>query len=225
MLSGVIFDMDGVVIDSHPIHRRAWKRFLEAIGVVVTEERLEFVTQGGKREDILRYFLGPLTDEQVKEYGQRKEALFREEALTIDPMPGLSRFLADLEEAGIPIGLASCGSRVRISYVLERLGWSSRFRVIVTGDDVLYGKPDPSIFCKAASAMGIPCHYALVFEDAVPGVRGAIAAGMKAIGVSSNGGTRLLLAAGAAGVVPDFSEVRLCDLQKLFEMTAASETN
>src|SRR4051794_11081174 len=92
MLKGVIFDLDGVVIDSHPIHRRAWRRFLDLLGVQVTDAELEYVTEGGKREDILRHFLGPLTDRQILDYGQRKEHLFREEALEIDPLKGLERF-------------------------------------------------------------------------------------------------------------------------------------
>jgi len=223
MLNGVIFDMDGVVINSHPIHRRAWKRFLDTVGISVTAKELEFVTQGGKREDILRHFLGPLTDEQVIEYGHRKEALFREEALQIDPMPGLACFLAELEHAKISIGLASCGSRVRIRYVLERLNWTSRFKVIVTGDDVKRGKPDPCIFLRTASQMNISCGEALVFEDAVPGVQGAVAAGMRAVGVASNGGTKLLLAAGAARVVPDFSSITLGDVSRLFETAIAAD--
>jgi len=217
MLNGVIFDMDGVIINSHPIHRRAWKRFLDTLGVNVTAEELEFVTQGGKREDILRHFLGPLSDEQVVEYGHRKEEAFREEALEIDPMPGLSRFLDQLEKAKLAVGLASCGSSVRIRYVLERLNWTGRFKVIVTGDDVKRGKPDPTIFRKAASDMGVVCGEALVFEDAAPGVKAAVSAGMKAIGVASNGGTKLLLAAGASRVVPDFSSITLIDVSQLFE--------
>ena len=217
MLAAVIFDMDGVILDSHPIHRRAWKRFLEAVGVSVTPEELEFVTQGGKREDILRHYLGSLTAEQVRAYGHWKEALFREEALAIDPMPGLAEFINELEVAGLPIAIASCGSRQRILYVLDRLRWTSRFRVVIAGDDVVQGKPDPAIFRKAADELGVRHREVVVFEDAVAGIQGAVAAGMKAVGVASNGTAHGLLAAGAARVVPDFVNVSVTDVQLLFQ--------
>lgn len=216
MLKAVIFDLDGVVIDSHPIHRRAWRRFLDSIGVYVSDHDLEYVTEGGKREDILRHFLGPLSQEQVVEYGHRKEQLFREEALEIEPVKGLPEFLAELERAGVAIGLGSCGSRARVVYVLERLGWYERFEVVVTGDDVVHGKPDPSIFRAAGEKLRAPCCDTLVIEDAVPGVQAAVAAGMKAIGVATNGGTKALLAAGALRVVPDFAAVHVSELQQLF---------
>ena len=217
MLRGVIFDLDGVVIDSHPIHRRAWRRFLESLNVPVTDEQLEFVTQGGKREDILRYFLGPLSDEQVQKYGVRKEALFREEAFEIQPVKGLAELLTELEATGVCVGLASCGSRARVRYVLERLGWITRFVAIVTGDDVLHGKPDPTIFWKAAAQMQVSAEHSVVIEDAVPGIRAARAAGMRAVGIATNGGTQALLAAGASRVVHDFYSLRVPDLQGLFE--------
>lgn len=221
MLNGVIFDLDGVVIDSHPIHRRAWLRFLDSLGISIADGQLEFVTQGGKREDILRHFLGPLTDEQVKDYGRRKEALFREEALEIQPIAGLGELLAALEEAGVQIGLASCGSQMRVHYVLDRLGWTHRFKCILTGDDVAHGKPDPTIFLKAAEKLQVACKDSVVVEDAVPGVQAAVAAGMKAIGVASNGATRDLLAAGAARVISNFMCFSVADMTKLFD----SETN
>lgn len=217
MLKAVIFDLDGVVINSHPIHRRAWQRFLDSVGVSVNREDLEFVTQGGKREDILRHFLGPLTKEQVAEYGQRKEALFREEALEVEPVEGLPDFLDRLEAADVQVGLASCGSQVRIRYILGRLGWIRRFKVIVSGDDVIHGKPDPTIFRKAAIGLGVKPDRSVVIEDAIPGVQGAIAAGMKAIGVATNGGATALLAAGASRVVRDFRSLMVADLDELLD--------
>src|ERR1700758_3891223 len=78
MIRGVVFDMDGVLIDSHPVHRSAWRKFLTSIGRRTTDTELEFILDGRKREEILRYFLGDLPPEQIEEYGIRKDKMLRE---------------------------------------------------------------------------------------------------------------------------------------------------
>src|SRR5690242_18377965 len=75
MLKGVIFDMDGVLIDSHPIHKRAWRKFFETLEVEVSDRELDFVLDGRKKEDILRHFLGDLPDCEIKDFGHKKEML------------------------------------------------------------------------------------------------------------------------------------------------------
>src|SRR5579864_538404 len=150
MLKGVIFDMDGVLIDSHPIHKRAWEKFFASLGLIVSDEELNFVLDGRKKEDILRHFLGDLPDARIKEYGRQKEMLFREEASSIDPVEGALEFLQELTAEGIQVALASCGSKSRIHFILRELGIRDRFAAIVTADDVQFGKPNPDIFKKAA---------------------------------------------------------------------------
>jgi beta-phosphoglucomutase-like phosphatase (HAD superfamily) len=73
MLRGVVFDMDGVIIDSHPAHRLAWKAFLESVGRETRDEELDFILDGYKRAEILEHFLGKLAPEQIAEYGNRKD--------------------------------------------------------------------------------------------------------------------------------------------------------
>ena len=204
MLEGIIFDLDGVVIDSHPIHKKAWRKFLASVGKQVSEQDLDFVMDGGKKEDILRHFLGNLSDEEVRVYGQRKEMLFREEALEFSPVDGFPEFLQQLRRAGVPMGLASSGSRRRVRYILERMGLDRDFEVVITGDDVPSGKPDPTIFLRAANGLHRAPPGLLVVEDAVSGVEAAKRAGMRCLGIASDGRTQLLLDAGADHVVPNF---------------------
>jgi beta-phosphoglucomutase len=215
MIKGVIFDMDGVIIDSHPIHRKTWKKFLASLGKFATDEDLDFVLDGRKKEDILRHFLGDLTPEQVRRFGHEKETMFREEALDLQPLAGLRDFLEEVYTTGLHTALASSGSRSRVNYVLDRLALKKYFQVVVTGDDVFRSKPDPTIFCKAAHGLGCPYSDLLVIEDAVSGVCAAKSAGMKCLGIASNGRAHLLLEAGADHVVTDFEGLSLASVNRM----------
>jgi len=216
MLGAVIFDLDGVIVDSHPAHRRAWKVFFQSLGKNVSDEELLFVLEGQKREDILRHFLGDLSEQQVKYYGARKEALFKDCTLELKTMPGVMSFLDQLEAGGVSIALASSASRARVEYILERLQLVRRFGVVVTGDDVARGKPDPTVFRAAARRLKVNPENVLVCEDAVCGVFAAKAAGMKCLAIAADGRGLLLENAGADRVLPDFAAADLEDLRTLF---------
>ncbi len=209
MLKAIIFDMDGVIIDSHPIHRSAWRRFLASVGREVSDSDLDFVLDGRKKEDILRHFLGGLSDAEVIEYGHRKEELFREEALELKAVEGLDEFLAKLRQSGLLLAIASSASKSRVKYVLDRLHLASYFHAIITGDDVPKGKPDPEIFRRAADSLGCAYSDVLVIEDAVSGVLAAKSAGMRCLGVASNGRGAALAKAGADHVVTNFVKLPL----------------
>jgi beta-phosphoglucomutase len=215
MIKALIFDMDGVIIDSHPIHRKTWKKFLASMGKQVTEEELDFVLDGRKKEDILCHFLGELTPEQVKRFGHEKETMFREEALDLQTLAGLRDFLEEVHTTGLYTALASSGSRSRVHYVLDKLSLNKYFDVVVTGDDVSKSKPDPTIFRKAAHGLKYHRSHLLVIEDAVSGVRAAKSAGMRCLGIGSNGRAHLLLEAGADCVVTDFTGLSLASVNRM----------
>ena len=222
MLTNVIFDMDGVVVDSHAAHIRTWKTFLRSFGKSVTDEDLEFVRQGGKKQEILRFFLGELTDERVQAYCHVKDVLFRNEVQGLKTVPGVRELLEDLKRAGVPIALASCGGNARVHDLLSRLQLRDYFSVVVTGDEVTFGKPDPEIFCKAACQMHVHPVESIVFEDSVSGIQGARAAGMKCVGIGDRRATPSLMRAGAAYVLPNFTGLSWINVQKLFALSARS---
>lgn len=217
MLRGVVFDFDGVIVDSHPVHIRAWKKFLETVGRTASEEELQFVLDGRKRNDILRHFLGELEPERMTEYGRRKEQLFREEAADVQSVGGLPSFLEDLEAAHVSLGIASSGSRSRVEFLLDRLDLKKHFRAVVTGDEVEQGKPDPAVFLKAAQALQLDPAELVAFEDALSGVKAARSAGMICVGIALPERTSMLFDAGADYVVPDFWSLSYSKLKKFFE--------
>lgn len=216
MLQALIFDLDGVIVDSHPAHKRAWRAFFASLGRNYSDAELEFVVEGNKREEILRHFLGELTPEQIKDYGAQKEALFKNSASELKPLPGLEDFFTDIASAALPAALASSASRSRVEYLVRQLGFARHFQVMVTGDDVSRGKPDPALFQMAAAHLGIAPRDILVCEDAVNGVTAAKAAGMKCLAIAANGRAPILKQAGADKIIPDFTTIRLEDLRLLF---------
>jgi beta-phosphoglucomutase len=216
MIKGTIFDMDGVLVDSHPAHMRAWTRFLLNHGRPVSEADMQFILEGRKREEILRHFLGDLTPEQMQSYGREKEILFREESRTIDTIRGVREFLEELAKASVPIAVATCGGRGRVQHLLETLQLTKYFSVVVTGDDVKEGKPDPSIFLKAANELKLRVEDVLALEDSVSGVQSAKAARMKCLGIAAASRADELKQAGADYVVEDFRHVTLAKVYELF---------
>jgi beta-phosphoglucomutase len=216
MLKGVVFDFDGVIVDSHPAHIRAWKSFLSSVGKTVSEEQLHFVLDGRKRDEILRHFLGTLDDERIAEYGHRKEQCFWDEAGSVQTVEGVRNFLEDLQGAGVAISIASSASRTRVDFLLDQLDLRKYFQAIVTGDEVKKGKPDPSVYLRAAKALQqAPCEL-LAFEDAISGVKSAKGAGMKCVGIAQLDRAFLLLDSGADRVVSNFRSLSYSKLQEWF---------
>jgi beta-phosphoglucomutase len=216
MLAGVIFDFDGVIVDSHLAHLQAWKAFLLAKDKTVSDAELSFVQEGAKREEILRHFLGHLTPAQITLYGTEKDRLFQACASELKLVPGFSKFLAHIDAAGLPSAVATSGSRRRVEQALETFNLRSRFRALVTGEDVARGKPDPALFLLAAKSIQLDPDRILVCEDAIAGVIAAKAAGMKCLAIAAEGRSSLLKDAGADLVVPDFSNTNVEDVRRIF---------
>jgi beta-phosphoglucomutase family hydrolase len=217
MVQAVIFDMDGVIVDSHPVHKKAWRRFLDSVGKEVNEDDLAFILDGRKKEDILRHFLGELSPEEVERLGHEKEMIFREEARAeLRPVQGVEVLLGDLSRAQIKLGIASSGSDSRVQFVLRKLRLLDYFSAIVAGDDVAAGKPDPAIFRLTSQKLKVQPEEVLVFEDSVSGVRAAKAAGMRCVGLAEPERAASLMQAGADHVIDHFVGFSVTEVQKLF---------
>jgi HAD superfamily hydrolase (TIGR01509 family) len=212
-LRGVIFDMDGVLVDSHGVHRDAWRQFFQTLGRDVPEAELDFILDGRKRGDILRHFLGNCPDSELEEFGRRKDCIFRQMRFSVVPVPGAVYFVRELRRSGAVLALATSASRSRAHATLLELGLLNCFAEVVTGEDVLLGKPDPSIYRLACKRVGISPERLLAVEDAVSGLRAAVGAGLRCIGVASHEPPENLITAGAAHVVRDFDSISPLELE------------
>jgi beta-phosphoglucomutase len=216
MLRGIVFDMDGVIIDSHPVHRRAWKTFLQTVGREVSDAELDFILDGRKRDEILCFFLGELTPSQIADLGARKDEMLRQLAEDMQPLRGVVEFLDSVARVGIRIALATSAGRRRAHGTLKELGLAGYFDAIVTGDEVASGKPDPAIYRLVAERLNETPETLLAVEDAVSGVTSARAAGMRCLGIASAERAETLRAAGADPVISDFQSLSLVQLEASF---------
>jgi len=205
----IVFDMDGVLIDSHPVHRAAWREFLRSLSVDVSEQDLAFILEGGTRTDILRHFLGELPQAELVDYGRRKDEIFRSMEHEIRAAPGVLSFLRELERSGLARAVATSASEIRTASTIERMGMGGYFDAVITAADVVVGKPHPRVYQLACERMKVPTGNALAFDDAPAGVLAARAAGLRCIGVSSNGAAQSLLDAGSERVIAGFTGLAL----------------
>lgn len=186
---GAIFDWDGVVIDSHDQHEKAWFRLADELGKPFTSEMF-LETFGMRNETILPEFLKwaePGDDALIRELGDHKEELYREvlRETGIEPLPGVVELLRQLQEEGIPAAVGSSTSRKNIDTIIEIAGLEGKFAEISAAEDVTRGKPAPDVFLTAAQKIEREPAACVVFEDAHVGIEAGLSAGMKVVGVAT----------------------------------------
>ncbi len=189
MISAVVFDLDGVIVDTAKYHYLAWKRLADQLNIPFdeqTNELLKGVSRGRSLEIILREGKASLSEQDKKSYAEQKNTWYKEyleELQRNEILPGILSLLYDLKERGIKIALGSASKNS--PQILEKLGLTSFFDVIVDGNSVSKAKPDPEVFLVAAQQLGVLPKNCIVIEDAQAGVEATIRAGMKVVGVGS----------------------------------------
>jgi beta-phosphoglucomutase len=217
MNCAVILDMDGVIIDSNPFHRIVWKEFLEKHGIIVEEPMFKNVIFGTPGDQSIRNLLQPpeLTAEQVSLYLEEIDTSYRSlisGSEQIFPVNGLNNFLDFIKELGFKIALATSAPPENISLILERLGITEYFDVIVDKTQVTRGKPDPEVYLKTVENLKTDNDYCVVFEDSLSGVRSAIQAGIRVIGVTTSHSAEELSQAGTFLNIDDFNDPSLPEM-------------
>jgi HAD superfamily hydrolase (TIGR01509 family) len=205
-----IFDMDGVLIDSGAHHRKAWRALLDELGLVPKDPAFWRLTIGRPAEEAMPLLLDRhLTPAEAHRLALRKRDLYaRFAAEGLLSVPGVSGFLDDLARLGVPRAVGTSATRGDAVSLLEGLGLRRYFDVIVTADDVRFGKPNPEVYLESARRLGATPAACVVFEDSVVGVQAARSAGMRAIGVTTAHTAAELQQAGAETAVVDFEGLR-----------------
>jgi len=206
---GVIFDLDGVIVDSHDCHKESFYIIAEEEGIQMTDEL--FLQGFGRRNDeLFPIFLGrPLDREKLDDLSDRKESLYRElmRKAGVKALPGAVEFIKDLKNNGFKISIGSSTCLENIEFVLSEIGIINDFDAIVSAEDVTVGKPNPKVFLLGAEKIGITAENCVVAEDAVSGVEAAKSGNMKALGITTTRAREFLKEANADLVVDSLEEV------------------
>lgn len=178
----LIFDLDGVIIDSNPIHVQVWDEYLRLHGIDPGNGLPERM-YGRRNEELVRDLFGAnLTPEEARTHGAAKEALYRKRMapqLRQRLVPGVVEFIG--RHRGTPTGLATNAEPANVEFVLTGTGLYDSFSVVVDGHMVERPKPDPEVYLRAASMLGVSPQDCVVFEDSLTGVASALAAGAKVV--------------------------------------------
>jgi HAD superfamily hydrolase (TIGR01509 family) len=219
MLKGLLFDMDGVLVNNLEIHRQAFAEFFHRYGVERSFDDLSRVFGKGN-DDIMGELMPKEVVERVgiRELGYQKEAIYREiYAPIIEPQRGLLDFLAEAEGAGLRSAVGSSGYRVNVDFVLERCDIGRYFEAIVAGDEVTRCKPDPEIYLTAAAKLGLEPLECIVFEDAEAGIEAAKRAGIKVVALATTFSRDFLEKTAADAIVDDFTQLSVDMLRAIVE--------
>ncbi len=211
--------MDGVLVNSNPFHKIAWRNFLTGKGYPFTDELFDTTISGRMGNTSLPIIMGEELPEQVvSEYVAEIDTNFQcifgatEESVHF---PGLYEFLDEVRIAGIKTAMATSAPTGNVTLSLKKLGLEDYFSVIIDKNDVTRGKPDPEVYLTTLARLGVSKAKCLVFEDSKAGVQAALGAGLKVIGISSSHTEEELLEEGVSMVIKDFTNLNLSEILNL----------
>jgi HAD superfamily hydrolase (TIGR01509 family) len=211
---GVIFDMDGVIVHSHPAHKKAIQAFCKIHNQAVSQSFLENRLYGRTNKEWIPELFGEISAERLTKLADQKEQMFRDDFVPEENIvEGIHKFLDNLQENNIPMAVATSAPGENADYILSRLSITDYFDAILDSSHVTTGKPDPEVYIKASKALGKQPESCIVFEDSVSGVQAGLAAGATVIGVSSTHTKEELSSCHL--VIDDFRELDIQQLQNL----------
>jgi HAD superfamily hydrolase (TIGR01509 family) len=183
----VIFDVDGVLVNSEPLHQRAWKQVLKELGISLSNQQFRLLM--GKTTDQIMSMFFEQHDirEDVSFWSYKKDEVYRTLVhKELKPLEGVVPFLLHLKARQVKIGVASSAVRKNVQAALDCLGVEDGFNVVLSVEDITHPKPDPEIYLKAAQSLGLAASDCVVIEDSLPGIQSAKQAGTFVIGITTN---------------------------------------
>lgn len=213
---GLIFDMDGTLLDNNPYHFSAWKSLCLESGKKLTLEEYKNHISGINSEQTIKYLFGEhLTTSEIQELKIRKDTYYKHMiAAGVKPLDGLTDLLRQAQLAAIPMAVASSASPQNILHVLDALRIGPFFTAVADSTMVPRGKPAPDLFILASQMIGVPPRKCIVFEDSFNGIRGAKQAGMFTIGISTSHDPEELIRM-ADRVLSDYRSLTIPILEKM----------
>jgi len=207
-MAALLFDLDGTMLVSDPIHEAVFRELFAEYGLSLTDDFYAKGIHGRHNADIFAEFLPDVPDHPG--LGARKEAMFRARLPRPYPaVPGLEALIARAQGEGWRLAVATNAMRPNAEASLSAIGLRDAFEVIVCGEELPPGKPDPGVFLEAMRQLGARPETSIAFEDSPSGVQAARASGAFTIGLRTALGHDALIAAGAQATIEDFTDPAL----------------
>lgn len=212
MLKALLFDLDGTLADTDPIHLQTWRDLLLDYGLAIDAAFYRAKFSGRRNQEIIKELLPQLSDEEGEQMSLLKEAEFRNRAeALLTPTPGLAEILTWTEAQNLKRAVVTNAPIENAQFMLRVLKLEEVFPIVILGDELPKGKPDPLPYQIALEQLGVTATEAVAFEDSESGLRSAIGAGIPTVGVASTHEPEALYEIGATLVIKDFAEPHLCD--------------
>ncbi|NEP86073.1 MAG: HAD family phosphatase [Okeania sp. SIO2C2] len=212
MLKAILFDLDGTIVNTDPLHFQVWKEILNNYGIVIDHNSYKEKISGGTNPTILKKLLPHLSDTEVEELADYKEAKFREMATNLEPMPGLLEFIEWVKKQKLQKAVVTNAPPENAEFMLDVLQLTETFPLVILGGVMTVAKPDPAPYKLCLEKLEISPEEAIVFEDSRSGIKSAVGAGIYIVGVASTHEPESLLEVGASIVINDFSDEKLQQL-------------
>ena len=209
MLSAILFDLDGTLANTDPIHFKLWQNILRDYDIELDQDFYQQNISGNTNEQVVAKILPELSAQEGQQMGIDKEAMYRNQAKTLSPTPGLERIIQLTDEIPLKRAVVTNAPRENAEHMLEALQLTQTFPIVVVSADAPPGKPDPAPYQLGLERVGVNSNDAIAFEDSTTGISSAVAAGIYTIGVASTHDPQLLLDAGASMVIKDFNDPQL----------------
>jgi len=212
MLEALLFDLDGTLLDTDPLHQAIWCEMLAPYGIVVDDALYRQRFSGRLNPQILAELLPALPADEALALAEAKEARFRERAGELRPLAGLGALLDWSDSVGLKRALVSNAPRANAEFMLQVLGVAERFPLVVLGEELPRAKPDPLPYRTALDRLGARAAHSLAFEDSPSGIRSATGAGLSTVALATTQSEETLKALGATLVIADFEAPALWTL-------------
>ncbi|HEV2560029.1 MAG TPA: HAD family phosphatase [Microvirga sp.] len=209
MLKALIFDVDGTLSDTDPVHLKAFQDYLAPYGIAVDRQIYRTAIQGRTNRAIFGDMFPGLAPEELDRLGDEKEALYRRLAPDLPPLAGLDALIDWAQAQRLKLAVVTNGPRLNLDHALEALGLRDRIEIHLAREDVAKGKPDPLPYLTALERLGVTAGEAVVFEDSPSGVRSAAAAGITTFGILTGQTDAALREAGASATIRDYADPAL----------------
>lgn len=220
MVTAVLFDLDGTLAHTDPIHYQVWAELLENHGITLTPHFYQHHISGRQNRCLMADLFPHWALEEVDRFAHQKEALFRQRAQQLQPLPGALAFLQRIHSQGWGCALVTNAPRANTEFMVEILGLGPWLALIILGEEAPAPKPDPAPYQLALERLGVTADQAIAFEDSPPGIRAATGAGIPTIGLTTSHSPQDLRAMGAIAAIEDFEQVaKLAEFTDLFEGT------